>query len=152
MKVKKRSMDIQNIIVLILIGIGSGMLSGLVGVGGGIIIIPSLIYFLKFDPKLAQGTSLGILLLPIGILAVMQFYKAGKIDFNAVWIISLGFLLGSFFGSKISLSLPQETVKKIFACLMIVIAIKMLFFDTVKKGVTAGKNQSFPESTRINKI
>ncbi len=122
-------MSLQVIIILLLVGLAAGVMGGLVGVGGGIIIVPSLIYFLSFSQKEAQGTSLGILLLPIGILGVLQYYKAGYVDMRSVWLVSFGFLLGSYFGSKIALSLPQETVRKIFAVLMILIALKMLFID-----------------------
>ena len=122
-------MTIQTVLILILVGIASGMLGGLVGVGGGIIIVPSLVYFLSFTQKSAQGTSLGLLLLPVGILGVLQYYKQGHVDFRVVGIIAIGFLVGSYFGSKIALSLPQETVKKIFAILLLVVAIKMLFID-----------------------
>ena len=122
-------MSLQVIIVLLLVGLAAGILGGLVGIGGGIIIVPSLIYFLGFSQKAAQGTSLGILLLPVGILGVLQFYKAGYVDMRTVWLVSFGFLVGSYFGSKIALSFSQETVKKIFAILMILIALKMLFFD-----------------------
>ena len=126
-------MSMQAIIVLLLVGLAAGILGGLVGVGGGIIIVPSLIYFLGFSQKQAQGTSLGILLLPVGILGVLQYYKAGYIDMRTVWLVSIGFLAGSYFGSKIALSLSQETVKKIFAVLMILIALKMLFIDKKMK-------------------
>ena len=132
MTTKKINMDIQTIIILILVGIGAGMLGGLVGVGGGIIIVPSLIYFLGFTQINAQGTSLGILLLPVGILGVLQFYKQGHINMPAVWVISIGFFFGSYFGSKIALSLPQDTVKKVFATLLVLIAIKMFFLDKKK--------------------
>ncbi|MBL0358549.1 MAG: sulfite exporter TauE/SafE family protein [Chitinophagaceae bacterium] len=119
----------QTILILMLIGISAGLLGGMVGVGGGIIIVPALIFFLGFSQKMAQGTSLGILLLPVGILGVLQYYKQGQVDMRVVLVISLGFIIGSFYGSKIALALPQETVKKIFALLMIVVAVKMLFFD-----------------------
>lgn len=122
-------MDTQTILILIVIGLAAGMLGGLVGVGGGIIIVPALVYILGYSQKLAQGTSLGMLLLPVGILGAMQFHKHGFIDFKAVLIIGAGFVAGSFFGSKIALSLPQEMVKKIFAVIMLLIAIKMLFID-----------------------
>lgn len=125
-------MNMQTIIILILVGIAAGMLSGLVGVGGGIIIVPALVFFLGFSQKMAQGTSLGILLLPVGILGLIQYYKQGYVDLKVVLIISLAFLFGSYFGSKIALRLPQDTIRKIFAVLMILIAIKLLFFD--KKG------------------
>lgn len=134
-------MSLQVIIILFLIGLAAGILGGLVGIGGGIIIVPSLIYFLNFSQKEAQGTSLGILLLPVGILGVLQFYKAGYVDMRTVWVVSFGFLVGSYFGSKIALSFPQDTVKKIFAILMILIALKMLFLDK-KMEDTKGKNVS----------
>lgn len=130
---KKNHMDTQTILIIILVGIAAGMLGGLVGVGGGIIIVPALVYFIGFSQKTAQGTSLGLIMLPVGILGVLQYYKQGHVDFRVVGMLAIGFLVGSYFGSKISLSLPQETVKKIFALLMILIAIKMLFFDNNKK-------------------
>lgn len=142
MNVNDKPMDIQMILILVAVGICAGMLSGLVGVGGGIIIVPALVFFLGFTQKMAQGTSLGILLLPVGILGVVQYYKQGYIDMRVVVIISLAFLFGSYFGSKIALSLPQETVKKIFAALMIIIAIKMLFFDKTKKPVAETKTEN----------
>ncbi|MDB5191650.1 MAG: sulfite exporter TauE/SafE family protein [Segetibacter sp.] len=123
-------MSAQTIIILILVGLAAGMLSGLVGVGGGIIIVPALVYFLAFNQKDAQGASLGILLLPVGILAAMNYYKEGHIDIKTVIFVSLGFIIGGFFGSKISLGLPDEKVKKIFAIVLMLVAIKMLFFDT----------------------
>lgn len=126
-------METQTFIILLLIGIAAGTLSGMVGIGGGIVIVPALIYFLGFSQKMAQGTSLGILLLPVGLLGVMQFYKQGFIDVRVVLIISAAFFFGSYFGSKIALSMSQETAKKVFAVLMILIAVKMLFFD--KKNV-----------------
>lgn len=126
---EKRPMDMLTLIILVLVGIASGMLGGMVGVGGGIIIVPALVFFLGFSQKMAQGTSLGILLLPVGILGVMQYYKQGYIDLKVVLIISLGFVIGNLFGSKIALSLPQDVVKKAFAIFMILVAVKMLFFD-----------------------
>lgn len=129
-------MDIQTILILVLLGIAAGVLSGLVGVGGGIIIVPGLIFILAFSQKMAQGTSLGILLLPIGILGVIQYYKQGYIDMKVVALISLGFLLGSYYGSKLALSLSQESLKKIFAVFLILMAIKMLFFDSTPSSKT----------------
>ena len=130
-------MSLQTILLLIVIGLAAGMLSGLVGIGGGIIIVPALVFFLGFSQKLAQGTSLGILLLPVGILAVLQFYKAGYVDVKTVWIVSAAFLLGGYFGSKIALVLPQDTVRKIFGFFLLLIAIKIIFFE---KGGSKGKD------------
>ena len=121
-------MDTQTILILFCIGIVAGMLSGIVGIGGGIIIVPALVFFLGFSQLKAQGTSLGILLLPVGILAVIQFYKQGYIDMKTVGIVACSFVVGGYLGSKIALALPQETVKKVFAVLLLLISIKMFFF------------------------
>jgi uncharacterized protein len=129
MIVNNKKMDIQTILIIILVGIAAGILGGLVGVGGGIIIVPALVYFIGFSQKTAQGTSLGLIMLPVGILGVLHYYKQGHVDFKVVGILAIGFFVGSYYGSKIALSLPQETIKKIFAILMVLIAIKMLFFD-----------------------
>ncbi len=144
-------MDTQVILILLLVGLAAGILSGMVGVGGGIIIVPCLVYFLGFSQKMAQGTSLGILLLPIGILGVMQFYKSGYIDLRVVAIISLAFIAGSYFGSKWALGMPQETIKKIFAIMMLVIAIKMLFLDKKHPEVGPQKISDTPSDTRLPK-
>ena len=138
-------MTTQTILILVIIGIAAGILGGLVGVGGGIIIVPSLVYFLSFSQKSAQGTSLGLLLLPVGILGVMVYYKQGQVDLKVVAILAIGFLAGSYFGSKIALSLPQETVKKIFAIMLLLIGFKMLFLDK-KITETANKNEKINSS------
>ncbi|MFY7963740.1 MAG: sulfite exporter TauE/SafE family protein [Chitinophagaceae bacterium] len=123
------TLSISIILIMLLIGMASGALSGLVGVGGGIIIVPCLVFFLAFPQKMAQGTSLGILLLPAGILGVWQYYKQGQVDFRVVAIVAIGFIIGNFFGSKLALSLNDKMLKKIFAITLIVIAVKILFFD-----------------------
>ncbi|MBS1597649.1 MAG: sulfite exporter TauE/SafE family protein [Bacteroidetes bacterium] len=119
----------QTVALVILIGLAAGMLSGLVGVGGGIIIVPALIYILGFNQHQAMGTSLGILLLPAGILAVMNYYKKGYIDIKVVILLFVGFLIGGYFGSKISIGMQESSLRKIFAVVLILIASKMLFFD-----------------------
>lgn len=143
---KKNKMDINTIIILVIIGIFSGILGGMVGVGGGIVIVPALIYFLGFNQLDAQGTSLALIMFPVGILGVMQYYKQGHVDFNIVLFIAIGFVVGSFLGSKISLSIPQETVRKVFALLMIAIAVKMLFFDKPKQKVSIQKSNTTQDS------
>jgi len=124
-------MEITTTTVLILLAIGlfSGMLGGMVGIGGGIVIVPALIYFLGFSQLNAQGTSLALIMFPVGVLGVINYYKQGHIDFNIVFILAIGFVVGSFLGSKFAMNIPQALVKKFFAMLMIVIAMKMLFFD-----------------------
>lgn len=145
-------MDIQIILIIILVGVAAGILGGLVGVGGGIIIVPALVYFIGMSQKSAQGTSLGLIILPVGILGVLQYYKQGHIDFKVVGILSIGFLAGSYFGSKIALSLPQETVKKIFAILMVIIAVKMLFFDKSKKDTIKTSSKQNTSSSANNVV
>ena len=139
-------MTIQTLLILVIIGIAAGILGGLVGIGGGIIIVPALVYFLSFSQKAAQGTSLGLLLLPVGIFGVLQYYKQGYVDLRVVAIIAVGFLAGSYFGSKIALSFSQETVKKIFAVVLLLIAFKMLFIDKkVKDTKIENEIVSIPE-------
>ena len=136
--IKKLNMDLQTIIILVITGVAAGILGGMVGVGGGIIIVPALVYFLGFSQHTAQGTSLGLILLPVGILGFIHYYNSCKevgdpIDFKVIGLIAIGFLVGSYWGSKIAISLPQETVKKIFAVLMILVAMKMIFLDKSKE-------------------
>lgn len=130
MKLTKK-MSSQIIIILLLIGLAAGMLSGMVGVGGGIIVVPALVFFLGFSQHEAQGTSLGLLLLPVGILAVFNYYNKGFIDIKVVIIMSLAFVVGSWAGSKLALTLPQETVKKVFAVFLLYTSFKMLNWDAV---------------------
>ncbi|MDE3251266.1 MAG: sulfite exporter TauE/SafE family protein [Bacteroidota bacterium] len=122
-------MSFTILILLLLVGLVAGFLSGLIGIGGGIIIVPALVLLLGFSQKEAQGTSLGILLLPIGILAVINYYKQGYLNMNYVVIVSLAFVIGGFLGSKLALSLSDEKMKKIFAGILMILAIKMMFFD-----------------------
>ena len=125
-------MDIQTILILVILGLAAGILSGLVGVGGGIIIVPALIFFLGFTQYEAQGTSLGLLLLPAGIFAVINYYKHGDIDLWVVIFLAIGFIAGGYFGSKFALLLPQQTLKKIFAAFIILVGVRMLFYDSAK--------------------
>jgi uncharacterized membrane protein YfcA len=114
-------------IILLIIGLTAGLVSGVLGIGGGIVIIPMLVGFLGYTQKDAQGTSLGLLLLPIGILAVMNYYEAGHIQLKAVGIMVITFLIGSYFSSLYALSLPEETLKKIFAVFLFLYALKLFF-------------------------
>jgi uncharacterized protein len=147
MKQPVKNMDIQTMLIVILVGVAAGILGGLVGVGGGIIIVPALVYLLGVSQKTAQGTSLALIMLPVGILGVLQYYKQGHVDFKVVGLLAIGFFLGSFMGSKIALSLPQATIKKIFAVLMILIAVKMLFLDKEKNGKDTDKTTAITDSS-----
>lgn len=131
---KNKKMDVQMVLILLLIGLFAGVLSGVIGIGGGIVIVPALVYFIGFSQRTAQGTSLAILLLPIGLLGVIQFYKAGYVDVKVTAVIALAFFIGSYFGSRIALTISQEVLKKCFAILLIIIAVKMLFIDKREVG------------------
>lgn len=122
-------MSLQTIVILLLIGFAAGILSSMVGIGGGVVIVPALVLALGMSQKLAQGTSLALMLPPIGILAVMNYYKQGYVDMKVAGIICTTFIIGGYVGSKIVLGLEPSLVKKIFAVFMIVIAVKYLFFD-----------------------
>lgn len=127
MELNKPSME--TIVYLILIGIAAGFLGGMVGIGGGVIIVPALVLLLGITQHNAQGISLTMMLFPVGVLGVINYYKKGYVDFRYAGLIAAGFLIGSYVGSKFSLSLPQETIKKVFAVLMIILAIRMLLSE-----------------------
>lgn len=117
----------ETIVYLIIIGLIAGFMGGLVGIGGGVIIVPALVLVLGLSQHLSQGISLAMMIFPVGIMGVINYYKKGYVDFKYAGLIAVGFFVGSYLGSKFSLSLPQETVRKIFAVVMILLAIKLLF-------------------------
>ncbi len=119
----------NEILILILIGLAAGALSGMFGIGGGIIIVPALVFFLGMTQHQAQGTSIGLMLLPIGLLAAWNYHKTGNLDVKAGLIVAAAFVLGGYLGSKLSLSINALTLKRIFGVLMLVIAIRMIFFS-----------------------
>ncbi|MBS4056157.1 MAG: sulfite exporter TauE/SafE family protein [Bacteroidetes bacterium] len=119
-------MSIDSVIILILIGLVAGIFSGMIGIGGAIIIIPALIYFLHLDQHTAQGTSLAVMLPPIGLLAAYNYYKAGALNLHYALIIAASFFVGGFFGAKFAVNIPVETLRKVFAFVLMAIAIKML--------------------------
>ena len=126
---KPQQMTLQIVLILIGIGLAAGMLSGLVGVGGGIIVVPALVFFLGFTQHQAQGTSLGLLLLPVGILAVLNYYQKGHIDIKVVGIMAIAFVLGGWLGSRLALTISEEAVKKVFAVILFYTAFKMIGWE-----------------------
>jgi len=116
-------------LVLILIGLVAGVLAGMVGLGGGIILIPALMLFLSMDQRMAQGTTIAIMLPPIGFFAAFNYYKAGYVNIKYALIIAVVFMLGGYLGSKLALNLPVPVLKKMFAVLLVVIAAKMIFTE-----------------------
>ena len=120
-------MTLTVVLVLIIIGLIAGTLSGLIGIGGAIIIIPALVYILGMDQYSAQGTSLGIMLPPIGILAAWSYYKEGALNLQYALIIAGAFIIGGYVGSKFALNMPEAMLRKVFAFVLAVIAVKMFF-------------------------
>jgi hypothetical protein len=120
-------MSTYQISILLFIGICAGFLSGMVGIGGGIVIVPMLVYFLGFDQHTAQGTTLFMFLFPIGILGVMNYYNKGNVDMKTAAVICTTFIVGSYFGSKLSLSIDKTTITKVFGFIFLIISLKMIF-------------------------
>ncbi len=119
-------MTTSQLIIILLIGLMAGLVSGALGVGGGIIIVPSLIFFLGFSQHMAQGTSLAILLLPTGLFAVLQYYKNGYVDIKVALILMILFVIGAYLGSLLSVNIPDKMLRKIFGIFMLLVSIKMI--------------------------
>ena len=112
-------------IIFLLIGLGAGVLSGLFGIGGGIIIVPALIFLAKMPPIAATGTSLGALLLPVGALGAYAYYRAGNIDVRASLLIALGIFVGAWFGAQLAQGLSPVMMKRLFGLLLVAVAIRL---------------------------
>ena len=119
-------MDITTVMILALIGLLAGTMGGMVGIGGGLIIVPAMVYLLGVDQRVAQGTSIAIMLPPIGLFAAINYYKAGYINIKYAAIIAVTFMLGGYIGSKIAIALPEAVVKKIFAVFLVITAVRMV--------------------------
>jgi len=131
-------MTLSTIITLVLIGLLAGAMSGFVGIGGGVIMVPALIYVMGLSQHEAQGTSLILMLPPIGILAVMNYYKAGHLNISFGIVIAIAFVFGGYFGSKLALKLSPAVVKLCFGILMLYISGKMILSGI--KDVKSEKN------------
>jgi uncharacterized membrane protein YfcA len=110
------------------LGLAAGTLGGMLGIGGAIIIVPALVYVFGYSQKLAQGTTLALMVPPIGLLAVLSYFKTGDVDIRAAAIIAVFFFAGGFLGGKLGLIMDAGILKKVFAAFMVVVAVKM-FFD-----------------------
>jgi len=120
-------MNLTTIIILVIIGLMAGVFGGMFGVGGPIVMIPAMVYFLGVDQHTAQGTSLAVMLPPSGLFAVYNYYKDGQVNIWYAVIIAIAFMIGGYFGSKIALHLPEQMMKKIFAVFLILVALKLVF-------------------------
>lgn len=120
-------MSTSVLLIVIVIGLITGALSGMLGIGGAVIMIPALVFLLGYSQQSAQGTSLAVMLPPIGIFAAYNYYRAGHVDIKIALILAAAFIAGSYFGSKFALNLPQALLKKLFAVLLLLVAARMLF-------------------------
>ena len=119
-------MSTSMLLILIVIGIITGVMAGMLGIGGAVIMIPALVFLMGISQQTAQGTSLAVMLPPIGIIAAYNYYKAGQVNIKFAIVLAVFFLIGSYFGSKLALNLPQPLLKKIFGILLLLVAAKML--------------------------
>lgn len=119
-------MTTQTIFILVVIGLLAGILSGFVGVGGGIIIVPALVFMLGFTQHQAQGTSLFVLSIPVVILATMNYWKTGNVNWKYGLIIALTFVVGGYIGSKLSLKISPGLVKFLFGILMAYVSFRLI--------------------------
>jgi uncharacterized membrane protein YfcA len=114
-------------LILVIIGLVAGFLGGMMGLGGAIILIPAMVLFLAMDQRMAQGTTIAIMLPPIGLFAAYNYYRAGYVNVKYALIIAAVFMLGGYLGSKLALNLPVGVLKKVFAAVLALIAAKMAF-------------------------
>lgn len=122
-------MELQHAVILAVIGVTAGVLGGMLGIGGAVIIVPALVVFLGYSQQLSQGTALIMMVLPVGALAAFQYYQKGFVDVKAALILGVFFFVGGFLGAKFATHVPENVLKKSFAIMLIVIAVKMWFFD-----------------------
>ena len=120
-------MSIHEIITLALIGLTAGVVSGMLGVGGAIIIVPALVFFFGMTQHQAQGTSLAVLLFPVGFLAFWNYYKQGHVNLKMAFVVILAFFIGGYLGSVLAVHLPDKVLKTGFGILIIVIGLRMIF-------------------------
>jgi len=120
-------MSINDIVLLIIIGLFAGFVGGALGLGGGIIIVPALVFIMGFTQHQAQGTSLAVLLLPVGIFAVIHYAKNNYIDYKYAAILIIASVLGSYLGSIVTNHIPAKTLKTIFGVFMLLVSLKMIF-------------------------
>ena len=119
-------MDLTSLLTLLLIGVAAGVLSGFIGIGGGLLIVPALMYFMGLSQMAAQGTSLALMLPPIGALAVMNYWKAGEVDVRAAAVMVVAFVAGGYFSSRIALAMDPLKVRLAFGIVMLLVALRMI--------------------------
>lgn len=115
------------VFLFFLLGLGAGSFGGLIGVGGGVIIVPSLVFLFGFPQHLAQGTSLAIFILPVGLLAALTYFRSGNVDLRVAALLCIGVFIGSFFGAKLANILPGPILRKVCGVGFLLISLRMIF-------------------------
>jgi uncharacterized membrane protein YfcA len=113
-------------VYLLLLGLAAGTCSGLVGIGGGVIVVPALVLWFGYTQQMAQGTTLALLVLPVGLLGAWEYYRHGYVDLRVAGLLCLGFVFGSLFGAKLAVMLPTLVLKRIFGGTLLLLGLKML--------------------------
>lgn len=122
-------MSVSAIIGVICLGVIVGFFSSMVGIGGGLILVPALVAFYGLNQHTAQGTTLALLSMPVAAISAYTYYKNGSVDWKLALLLAIGFIVGSYFGSNLAVTLNANILKKVFALVMIAVAVKYLFFD-----------------------
>lgn len=121
------TLEIMSYIAFLILGLVTGMLSGMVGIGGGVIVVPTLVYAFGFSQLQAQGTTLMLMVPPIGILAAWTYFKNGHVQLIPAVLIALGIFLGGYLGARFAVNLPEKTIVKVFGVFLLLVSLKMIF-------------------------
>jgi len=117
----------MDILLFLLLGLVAGIFSGLIGIGGAIIIIPSLVLLFGLSQHIAQGTTLALMVPPIGLLAAWVYYRQGFVDLKIAGLICLGFFVGGLLGAKFAVAIPDQLLRKVFGVVLLAASLKMMF-------------------------
>jgi len=117
-----------NILLFLLLGLIAGVASGLIGIGGATIIIPALVLLFGMSQHLAQGTTLAMMVPPIGLLAAWMYYREGFVDLKIAGLMCIGFLIGGLLGAKLAIGIPEHILKKIFGISLLIVSLRMILF------------------------
>jgi uncharacterized protein len=117
----------NQVFLFLIVGLAAGILSGLLGIGGGAIVIPVLVFFFGYTQHQAQGTTLAMLVPPIGLLAALMYYKLGYVNLKVAGLLCLGFFFGGLLGARLASVVPDAMLRRVFGVFFILIALRLIF-------------------------